>query len=220
MKHTFAPRIRTLAQLDGIKPVEEIKYEPMLFGADLDFAREQGGPLTQMLIEKLMHCQEFKRAYSSSPFHNIVIDTRSTMTMRGAYPSIPGWHCDDVPRGEQYGQPDLSGIDEKTQHFLLLFSSVESHTCTEFVHKSLTIDVDPENVWRSVNNAVEEQKPETRSIKVGELVMFDQNAIHRAVATENPGWRWFARVSITTRKPANEIREQVQVYMPLENVGW
>lgn len=222
MKYTFTPTIKTVAQLKGIRSVKRIKNEPMLFGADMDFAIANGGPLTRDLLHELISSMEFARVLrdSAPEEYHIVIDTRSTMTMKGAYPSIPGWHCDDVPRGDQYEQPDLDKIDDLTQHFLVLMSSTESHTCTEFVPSTMTIDVDPENVWRSVNNAIAEQKPKTRFIQVGELVQFDQQAIHRATATANPGWRWFARVSITKRKPVNEIRDQVQVYMPLENVGW
>jgi hypothetical protein len=148
-----------------------------------------------------------------------VIDTRVTMTMEGMYPSIPGWHCDDVPRSRTTGQPVMHGVNPLVQHFMVILSDQEDAvSCTEFVSKPIKLDIDLTNVWGSVDKQLTENKPETGFLKQGEIIRFNQEAIHRASPTVTPGWRFFYRASITHRKPANEIRNQVQVYASKN--GW
>lgn len=45
---------------------------------------------------------------------------------------------------------------------------------------------------------------------------------HRAIPATGSGWRFFLRASVNTltRGPLNEIRNQVQVYLPSEHLGW
>lgn len=54
-----------------------------------------------------------------------------------------------------------------------------------------------------------------------DLIYFDWQAFHTGSQSIGSGWRWFGRISINTdRKVANEIRRQVQVYIPRTNQGW
>lgn len=221
MRYTFKPKSSLIDMTCGVKPTNTIKNEPMIFGGSLQFAKSNGGELTNSAISLLIGNHNTQKVFTDAYAHglNVVIDSRVTMTMKGAYPSIPGWHCDDVPRSEKYEQPDLSKCSEFVQHFMILFADVESQSCTEFVNDDFTADLDPERVWSSLHEAVESQKPKTRFLKAGHLIQFDQHCIHRASPTINPGWRFFIRLSLTHRKPVNEIRNQVQVYLPT-NGGW
>lgn len=199
----------------------------MLFGADLAYAREHGGEITNHVLDTLAQSDVFVQwlerfKAGELPSASIVIDSRVNMLMPGMYPSIPGWHGDDVPRGVKYAQPDLNGVNpDGFMHFMVLFSdNVIPVSATEFVVEPVTLDVDPDNVWKSVNAGVEALKPKTRKLREGDIIAFGQEALHRASPCVQAGWRFFMRVSFTYRKPVNEIRQQVQVYMPIETSGW
>jgi hypothetical protein len=238
MKFTFTPNIKTLTNVDAVRTTDEIKNEPMIFSGDARFAHTNGGPLTREITNRLLKHDDFRNVqmFAADEQFKIVIDTRVTMTMPGMYPSIPGWHCDDVPRGKTHGQPVLHGINPFCQHFMVILSDQEDAvSCTEFVTRPLELDIDMANVWGSVdkqvNNILENQnaynagrpeeeqiKPLTKFLTQGEIIRFNQEAIHRASLTKTAGWRFFYRASITHRKPANEIRKQVQVYASTH--GW
>lgn len=222
MKFTFTPNIKTVEKLEvPVRDTHEIKNEPMVFSGSPEFAHHKGGPLTKELTRKIMMHPMFGAVQLFAPENqfNVVIDTRVTMTMPGMYPSIPGWHCDDVPRGKTHGQPVLHGINPFVQHFMVLLSDQEDAvSCTEFVTEPFEVNVDLANVWNSVDRAVEAEKPKTGFLPQGEIIRFNQEAIHRASVTKTAGWRFFYRASVTHRKPANEIRKQVQVYTSTQ--GW
>lgn len=212
-EHIFIPNVKTIKTINGLRTTDELKYEPMLFQADLKFSYENGGPVTKEVIDSII---DDVNVFTDK---HIVIDTRVTMTMAGTYPSIPGWHCDAVPRSEKYDQPDLSKINSHVKHYMVLLSDVEAHTCTEFVEDVFKTHINKENVWGGLHEDIEESNVKTRFIKPGEVIVFDQNSIHRASPTVNPGWRYFFRLSLVDFEPANEIRKQVQVYSPM-NGGW
>lgn len=220
MKFEFTPNIRTVDHIEATRPTDIIKNEPMMFSVTPRFAHMNGGPLTKEITDILLkHIMYTTIAVNAPEDFYSVIDTRVTMTMKGMYPSIPGWHCDDVPRSRTTGQPILHGVNPFVQHYMVLLSDQENIvSSTEFVTQETELDVDLTNVWNSVDKQVNETKPQTGYLSTGEITRFNQEAIHRASPTVTPGWRFFYRLSITHRKPANEVRNQVQVYAS-EN-GW
>jgi hypothetical protein len=61
------------------------------------------------------------------------------------------------------------------------------------------------------------------SAKEGQMIKFNDRALHRGTLAVGNGWRHFIRISqCTNRQVLNEIRSQVQVYLPegKENEGW
>lgn len=220
MKYTFTPNIKTVKHIEPTRQTNTVKNEPMIFSGCPDFAHSNGGPLTREITRLLLDNEFFRSVQMFSPDdYFVVIDTRVTMTMEGMYPSIPGWHGDDVPRSRTTGQPVLHGINPLVQHFMVLLSDQPTAvSSTEFVLGPMEVDIDIANVWQSVDKHITENKPKTGFIEPGEIVRFNQEAIHRASPTSTPGWRFFYRASITHRKPANEIRKQVQVYASQN--GW
>ena len=222
MKFVFPPSIKTVGKLDSSYGTAEIAGEQMIYSGGWKYTKENGGPITSYIMRQLTKCPEWGKALLAVEHddnYDVVIDTRTNMLMEGMYPSIPGWHCDDVPRGEKYEQPNLKAIDNKVQHFMVLLSdSDECPAQTEFVTEPVLIDIDQNNVWNSVDKAVEEGKFKTGFLNEGDIIQFSQTAIHRASLCKTPGWRLFFRASITHRKPVNEIRRQVQVYSTRN--GW
>jgi hypothetical protein len=222
MQFTFKSTIREIGKVNGIASISELANEPMLFGADWGFADANGGHLTHKILTAINKEVWADHALQElfQRFDYCLIDTRVTQCMRGWYPCIPGWHCDAVPRSQKYSQPDLHSINGE-QHFLCLIASCENHTLTEFLREDITVEVDEENVWGSIDREVTNtQGKNVQRIKEGNIYMFDQQTLHRGTVTENPGWRLFFRLSCTNRKPTNEIRRQCQVYIPENQWGW
>jgi hypothetical protein len=218
----FKNNIKTIVNVENNFTTDQIKHEPMIFSGSMKFAQENSGPITRKILGTLKSSKAFKKAYgqclANSESLHCVIDTRVTMTFPGQYPSIPGWHCDDVPRPNKSEQPCFELCDDRVQHFMIILSDVPSVSCTEFVTENIEVEIDKEAVWDSLNREIEVLKPKTGFISPGDIVQFGQLVPHRASATKVAGWRYFFRASITYRKPVNEIRKQVQVYTPI--TGW
>ncbi|WP_079211868.1 hypothetical protein [Brucella pituitosa] len=211
-----------------------IQQEPMLFGAEAKFADKQGGPLTDLALLALENIGVDRT--------DLLVDTRSHMLKPGWFPAIPGWHCDEVPRGKD-GQPDLSLIPEdpkdRPNHYLIV---LDAGTCA-MTHFYPTSDRNLRGdgiIWEGMKLHKEDANPQStvwghcdRLIRKwafpceieptlsGHLYEFDQFDFHTATSAKLDGWRWFFRATTKSKRPvANEIRRQVQVYLGNENGGW
>lgn len=224
MKFTFNPHIRLKDKVEPLFSIDELSDETMLYSASLDFALDNGGPITRKILGKMIYLDEVIKAQNGEyDGLNIVIDTRCHMLMKGMYPAIPGWHCDAFPRHKKYAQPDLLNGNKEVKHYICLVSNVENVSRTQFALDSVTIDVDEKNVWKSVSrqikNKVENKDIKARQCTEGDIIEFDQQTLHCALPCVNPGWRFFLRLSFYHSPPINKIRKQVQVYTNIEN-GW
>ena len=229
MKITFKPKIKTLGfyRPDKVYSFEELRDELMFFSCSIDFVKQNAreDSITRGILDDVIAKLVNSRSIDPLSENNFVIDTRVNMLMPNQYPSIPGWHCDDVPRSEKYSQPDFSKCSEDVQHFLVLLSdSKDPQNCvsgTEFITNTRQYDIDPDRVWGSLNDEAEKDlDKDTRFVREREIVRFDQKAIHRASPASSNGWRLFFRLSYTHRKPVDSIRNQVQVYVDPNNAGW
>lgn len=218
MKHLFVPRIKMCEPIRRKTDVEELSTETMLFSASWKFAREFGGPVTQDVLDHLYCREEIEEQVRSEALDPdlerwIVIDTRVHMLMKGMYPAIPGWHCDGLPRHDKMSQPDLKAVRSDILHYTCVLStSPPGVSQTEFVSEPKTLDIDPERVWGSADDAMRRWEPGDLVQRDGEVFRFDQQTLHRVTPCVDPGWRFFLRLSLYHRRPQNRIRKQVQVY--------
>lgn len=193
-----------------------IKNETMLFNCNPEFAFETGGPITKAVLNALpySYCRP-----------DCVVDTRVHMLMLGFYPCIPGWHHDDIPRTREDGQPNYDDPDRKTEHAMFLCGDADAPT--DFALGTCFMqDVPIGNVIYRDWHPIIEKKCENGMLKrlsapYNRLIYFDWQTWHQGVVSKNSGWRYFFRVTRNTkRKATNEIRRQVQVYMPNPMQGW
>lgn len=191
---------------------DAVKSEPMLFNCDAASARRLGGPITRAFLDAL-------------GFDPVVVDTRVHMLMPGWFPCIPGFHHDDVPRTRPDGQPDYDDPPYRSKHAMALING--EIAATEFAVGYCDMPAVPlgETIYKVWHQEVE------RLLASGELqrqhapsnrvVWFDDEAFHQGVRATGAGWRWFGRASWNTdRKPTNEVRRQVQVYLENPMEGW
>ena len=217
----------TLGEMFADFPQEIVKNEPMLFNCDIQTALELGGPITKSFIHAI-RSQKPLKGTSTLRIDPDVIDTRVHMLMPGWYPSIPGWHHDDIPRTRSDGQPNYEDPNvSKTYHCMGLVNGKIAPT--QFaVNECMELkEVLPGegNVYKIWHDEVEKQIADGETKRwhapSNRVIWFDATAMHQGVAAVGNGWRWFGRASWnTTRKPTNEIRRQVQVYLQNPMEGW
>lgn len=204
---------------------EQIKHEPMFFNSDLSFAYNKGNIITKSFIDALP--DDWK--------DNVVFDSRIHMLMPNWYPSIPGWHHDDVPRPEipvgqhfiSAGQPDYETTKYFSEHIMGL---VNAEVCpTNFAIGECTMPIveDGETVYKKWHLEVERLiRNGTLKLELAEdrtLYYFDWQCFHTGIKAVKNGWRWFGRVSRNTdrvKRITNEIRVNAQVYLEFPMEGW
>lgn len=207
---------------------DEIKNEPMFFNSSLDYAYENGGPITKSFIENLPDFITIKPC---------VFDSRVHMLMPGWYPAIPGWHHDDVPRppipvGQHFltaGQPNYDTPHYHSSHWL---GVVNAHVApTKFLIGDVILPGVPDGglIYRKWNEEIEHQLNknnthlETLSVSDRTIYSFDCDTFHTGIKAVQNGWRWFGRVTINSDRCdtiTNEIRRNAQVYLEFPMEGW
>ncbi len=197
----------------------KVKDEPMFFNSNLDFARNNGGPITKAFIDALP---------THWKYYNCVFDSRVHMLMPGWYPAIPGFHHDDVPRTKaNFDQPDYDDLKYKSEHIMAL---VNADICpTLFVTGKIKVPAVPRGdlVYRKWDSVVKEiiknKGCETLKCPDKQFIEFNWETFHTGEKAVKNGWRWFGRVSRNTdrvRNITNEIRKQTQVYLEFPMEGW
>lgn len=203
---------------------EEIKHEPMFFGADFDFAYKNGGLITKCFIDAL------GALYSDEGW---IIDSRVHMLKPGWMPCIPGWHVDDFYRPDNFGgQSDLWSKPRGHRIHVMAVNGIDCFT--EFLAPGACFRFDKtdieegETVHGAGNRIINQASLFKRSVESGQMVEFDTHDWHRGVVATKDSWRHLIRASRflegldrkTSRPVTNEIRNQVQVYLPAYEAGW
>jgi hypothetical protein len=198
---------------------EVVKNEPMFFSCDGDYAYKHGGPITREFLELL-----YLDDHITVP-DNIIFDSRVHMLMKGWFPCIPGFHHDDVPRSSSDGQPNYDNAEYRSRHCMALVNG--NIAPTEFATGTFIMPGVPEGetIYKVWHPEVEEQLDNGIGRRVpavsNQLLFFDDRTFHQGTRAVDNGWRWFGRASWDTdRKPVNEIRRQVQVYLEHPMEGW
>jgi len=230
------PEIKELKTLKQSFSEEEIKNETMLFSSDYDFAKKNGDGLTHLFLDNIP--DDWKES-------KLIIDSRVHMLMPGWCPCIPGWHHDDVPRSintVQLGnskQPNYINPEYYSEHLLYL---VNSHIApTEFFNTTIELEIPKEgiiyDIWnKKINEQLHQFIPNLiTQVKDSTIYQFDWKTFHRGVPAVGSGWRYFIRASrywkdkemtipdenrFQRRTLKNQIRKQVQVYLPTFEQGW
>jgi len=124
------------------------------------------------------------------------------MLMRGWYPAIPGWHHDDVDRGEN-GQPDYDGDWLRKDRIMICVAldadDAPTGSLTEWVDEPVNLRwplPDDEPVYRYWDQQIDQEGFRTHTYPSGTIVLFTQESLHRAVPAAGSGWRWFCRITV------------------------
>jgi hypothetical protein len=224
--YTFDSRITMRGSFPSEFEQAVIKNEPMFFNCDLEFAHQNGGPITKAFIDAL------PSDWKDQP---VVLDSRVHMLMKGWFPCIPGFHHDDVPRrNDASGQPDYDAPAYRSEHLMGLVNGDIAPTrfalVPEGTHGELGLFLKPpaDRVTYAVwHDEVEKQLAEGKLVPFeapsGQLLQFDWQSWHEGQRARASGWRWFVRLSRNTSRTeniTNEFRRRVQVYLENPMQGW
>jgi hypothetical protein len=195
----------------------------MLYRASREFARS----INNHVIN------EFLDAVPGAPIHLDTgseyesLDIKVCMLKEGWWPCIPGWHADDFWRGQD-GQPALGELREHpSSHYMVLHGDC---SLTQFLASSF-LPYPPKDldspVYGFYNQMVDEIvtacPDRLKTVESGKLYKFTESDFHRGMPATKDGWRAFFRLTHSRhRQPKDEIRQQVQVYVPHKQMfrGW
>lgn len=199
--------------------LQELAAEPCLFSCDWKTAKDAGGALTKKVIKELEY-----RQYPSS---GAVIDVRVQRLMPGMYPSIPGWHCDAVPRDGYYSQPDFTKANQDIRHLVLVQSTEDDGVSrTQYTMDEFNVNLDAQHgfIYKQLHDYIENSHhaPITKwQCNQGLLYGFSHFQPHRTMPCTTRGWRMFFRLSYYHNPPiVNKIESVQQVYLLSEANGW
>ena len=220
------PVVLKIGCLDFPKLSEAVfSKEPSLLCNSPTAVRAQGGSLSKIALAHVEkhYASEIGRAEKEGL--SASVDVRVQRLMPGMYPSIPGWHCDAVPRGSVSGQPNFDAVHPRAFHVAVLLSSEHSGVSnTQFVDQDVMFklwDVEGTTRYSQLHAAVEKLGPQVIHARDGEFVKFTQRTVHRAMPAGRRGWRMFFRFSmIENPEIRNAVPEQQQVYIIKEGGGW
>jgi hypothetical protein len=139
------------------------------------------------------------------------------MLMKGQYPCIPNWHCDNVPRNTD-GKLEYGRIDFAEPAMLIWISGSPE---TTFLDKDIETPIPPRNhgeLAEVVKHYIKRGDAKEVKLPANTWCQFRQNIPHRGNATPDYTWRVFARLthkSIMTARPViSVVRRHAQVYLP------
>jgi hypothetical protein len=214
---TFNGNVQQVGEIQGIFPLALIAAETCLFSCDLETAHRHGGALTRQILNQMPDGPD-----DMYP----VIDVRVQRLMPDMFPSIPGWHCDGVPRPKYDAQPVFDDLTGRERHYTCVLSTFAGLSRTQFYNgDGFTQEfAEWEPVWRQLHRRMESDPllKQYESPTEGSINEFDSLVPHRAVPATTRGWRLFLRLSYY-HNPAlieNGVKGEQQVYLLSEENGW
>lgn len=187
---------------------------PQIYRGDVEFVKQQQNDILNVILSHL----------PPNPFKYASVDTRSHMLMKGMYPCIPGWHCDDFYRSPTTNQPDLGYHEHKLKmiHYMVILGENSS---TTFLEQDIELPYPDQfdiskPIYYSYNKLLELMNISTVQVEPYKLYYFGPLAFHKGEPSTHNGWRYFFRVTYSNvREPKNELRYQTQVYLK-DDMGW
>lgn len=175
-----------------------IMGEVTLVDSDFIYAAQRGGPLTKSALSIIMESDEWKNIEESRPFKDgEIVPTITTIIRRvgmGDTRTLP-WRNAAVSGESPYYQ------------FFLTISNARSgvqdiHVVDDQIVFTPKADVSACDALQDTMNASwVSQPPRATTHSQGEILFFDENTIHRPMATTDYGWMYSFTLTYSTRKP-------------------
>ena len=205
----FKPSYRVMDHIDVLPRWEALKDEKNFYQSSPKFVWDNGGPIARDFLD-ILYADGFEDT-------KWIIDQRVHHLQAGYYPAIPGYHLDWIPRKDKGTLPDLSVIPDY-EHVVLI---VGETSLTEFVAEPFETLVEYQT-FEEYNDYIKKNKLGTWSVRNGDMVHFTSGDWHRPVEAQQTEWRMLIRASRVdhVKQPTNQIRNQSQVYIPIQEASW
>ena len=172
--------------------------EPTLVDADFVYAAQRGGELTKSAISVIMGSSEWKSIEESDSFKSEAIVPTITTTVRrrsmGEVRVLP-WR-----------NAAVSGESPYYQFFLTISNTRAGIQDIHVIDDQIVfIPKLTESAYDALQNTMNErwvsQPPRATTHSQGEILLFDENTIHRPMAITDYGWLYTFTLTYSTRKP-------------------
>lgn len=197
-----------------------IPHETQVRKASYRYVHHHGGLVTHRCIEAL--------AELGVPVEDLTYDTKSVLLAPGWCPSIPGWHCDFISRDRFQNMRPQPGVDGMVKNYLV----VSGGPPTEFLEdRNVTLHCEPnrDGISSCIDSMRQQGEVAVTTNEPWEIVEFSANEVHRpSLADHECGmeWRYLFRATLFPQghsqhgRFANCMRQQAQVYVDMNAVGW
>lgn len=219
----FNPSLQQVGEFDAIASIEQIAAETGMFSASPNFVRDNGGPLTNQILDQIP-ADWFEESKELGLYPNI--DVRVHRLYKDDFPAVPGWHCDGEYRKTYHSQPELDKVPLHRHIVGTVSTGTQGVSLTQFVTDDVSVEVDEENgvgIWEQVHNHIDATVPTIIEAEDGKLYDFGSMTLHRCMPAKERGWRLFLRASMW-HKPylqgEGTLARQEYVYRLSEEKGW
>lgn len=213
----FHPRVDSIAESHS---VAAMSVERSIQSSTVEWAEQNATPIVRSMLAEVTKVSDL---YNPPPGYHWVLDVRVQRLMPGMYASIPGWHCDGIPRADYHAQPNLEAINRKVRHFVMTASTGGVAQC-EFLRRACAFTVYPTDpVWQQVHRLLTPKVGDLDPFELpdGVVAEFGQDSLHRATPVKYRGWRIFLRLSQMITPPLGlGFAPQQQVYLVTDGGGW
>jgi len=225
MKYEFRPNYKVIGRTNGLASIKDLEAEVSVYSATPEFVREHCGPIANKLMDQVPYWY-FAEAKDLGLFTNV--DVRVHRLYPGDFPAYPGWHCDGEYRETYFSQPDMNRIKVSKNITCTISSHENGVSNTQFLDEPFNFETDDisteHTLWGQVHDAISRKKEiHVYDSDDGELILFDNWSLHRAMPTKIRGWRLFFRMSMWHKPNLGDggmISKQEQVYKIVEGDGW
>ncbi len=196
----FPPTAKVISKNQGCFQKEIIEDETALLSADINYALENGGPITRYFLTKFLEDPYLRDVYSGViPGLHIIVDSRIHALKQGEYPGLPGWHTDFIERVSPTNMElDYSKFNPAVKIYIVNFSDhPKGVSNTEYLTDGVSLTLPEKHVYKSLNTQISSMpRINSRQVADGEILSMDQYSLHRISPAHQDGLRGFIRLAV------------------------
>lgn len=207
--YSFSPKFKVVAKVPPTAAEQDFLKEKSIYSATLDFAKENGGPITHSILKHIpKDYYNIAKKLNLYPnidirihkFEKFLLETND-LTL---YPAIPGLHWDGEWREAFFGQ--TKEIIRVSHHLFGTIATSTGISNTRFLMNNIKSFRKTENreyeyeLWKEIEKIVSGIRDlKYYQVPDGHLTLFDPLALHEATPAKFPGLRYFFRCSLWSR---------------------
>ena len=218
----FTPHFEVINTFPGAFETRDFDGEPSMYACSPAFVQRHGGDLARLALANIP--ETYLEAADSAGMEPNV-DVRVHRLAAGDFPATPGWHCDGALRELYFGQQSGERVPVLNSLVCTISDRTEGVSNTQFLTVPYTATIESEDkqefeLWQQVDEQLGNPDPAIlQDGEDGQMIQFDTQTLHRAMAAKRSGTRLFMRVSLWGLGDGSmrgTIAKAEQIYRPVD----